>query len=104
MTLNYIGLIKGAKQVSRKNKETKQTILNTEVTILLEDHDVNGELVFETANIQFDIEKLAEFKGNVGKFVSIPHKLINIKSGTYCFPDDDMVYTFYDKNPLIKTK
>ncbi len=97
----YIGQIKGAKLVSRQDKQTKQTTVNNEVIVQFEDYDNNGDLVLQTQSIQFDPDTLQEFKDNLNKFVSIPHLFIQGKNGTWIFPDDSMKIQFYDINPLI---
>lgn len=101
MNYQFIGQIRGAKVVTRKDKTTQQVIANAEVIIQFEDHDKNGELVLDTNTIQFPADELQIFKDNVGKFICVHHVFLNTKSGSYLFPDDNMQYHFYDTNPLI---
>lgn len=100
---NYqlIGQVKGAKVVTRKDKQTQQVIGNCEVIVQYEDYDKNGELVLDTDTIQFDVNELDNFKANINKFIVVPYIFLVTKGGTYMFPDDNMNYHFYDTNPLI---
>ncbi|PLY06612.1 MAG: hypothetical protein C0625_08440 [Arcobacter sp.] len=100
---NYqlIGQIKGAKVVTRKDKQTQQTLANTEVIVQYEDYDKNGELVLDTDTVQFPATDVDIFKAHVNKFIVVPYIFLATKGGTYMFPDDNMNYHFYDTNPLL---
>ena len=99
MTTYLIGLIKVAKQGYRKDKEGVLTY-HTEVTVMSEGVDKNGELDINLSKIQLPIDDLTKLKSSVGKYILVPYKTITAKSGTYTFPDDDLPYIIYDKDPL----
>ncbi len=97
----YIGQIKGAKLVSRQDKQTKQTTASSEVIVQYEDFDNNGDLVLQTQPLQFPADRLQEFKDNLNKYVAIPHIFLSTPKGTWIFPNEDMKIQFYDVSPLI---
>lgn len=101
---NVIGQIKGAKVVTRKNKTTGIEVSTTEVIIQVEDYDKNGELVLDTDTISFPISDLNKFKENVNKFISVPYLFISTPKGSWLFPNEEMIYTIYDKHPLHEAK
>lgn len=101
MNYQYIGQIKGAKSTSRKDKTTHKDIYNCEVTVQFEDYDKNGELVLDTQHIQFDMSEIQTFKDNINKFIAIHYIFLNVKSGSYMFPNESMPYSIYDTNPLV---
>lgn len=102
MNYQFIGQIKGAKIVSRKDKTTQATISNCEVIIQFEDYDKNGELVLATNTIPFHVDELQNMKDNVQKFICVHHLFLAAKSGTYLFPDENMNYQIFDTNPLVQ--
>lgn len=101
MNYQFIGQIKGAKAVSRKDKTTGTTVSNAEVIIQFEDHDKNGELVLDTNTIQFPIDDLQVLKDNVQKYICVHFVFLQTPKGSYLFPDENMNYEFYEYNPLI---
>jgi hypothetical protein len=103
---NYLlaGLIKNAKAVTRTNKQTKQSVTHTELTVEYEDFDKNGELVLDVDHIQLDISELDSLKSARGKFIVIPYIYINTPGGTWLIPDENMQYTIFEKSPFMQEK
>ncbi len=101
--MNYllIGMIRGAKTVTRTDKATKQVNAHCEVTVQFEDYDKQGELVLSVEHINFPISTLDEMKSKLNKFIAVPYQFISTPKGSWLFPNEDMIYSFYDKNPLI---
>ena len=104
MNYQFIGQVKGAKIVTRKDKTTQATIANCEVIVQFEDYDKEGELVLSTNTIQFGVDELQNMKDNRGKFICIHHVFLVAKSGSYLFPDDNMNYQIFESNPLVPNK
>ena len=35
-----------------------------------------------------------------GKYIAVPYVVLNTPKGTYVFPDENMKYKIFDKNPF----
>jgi hypothetical protein len=98
-----VGQVKGAKLVTRTNKQTKVENTTCEVIVQFEDYDKNGDLVLSVENVNFPQDKLNDFKENINNFVSIAHLFISNQNGGWIFPDDNMNYQFFKTHPFIDT-
>lgn len=99
-----VGVIKGAKVVTRKNKTTQVESSDCEVIIQYEDYDKNGELVLDTDSISFPLADLSIFKESLNKFITVPYMFLSTPKGSWFFKNDDMKYTIYEKNPFQNFK
>ena len=101
MVTYFLGLIREAKIVERKAKDTGALSYHTDLLVRLETTDKDGFLVESSESFQLpqsDYNKLRDAKG---KFIAIPHATINTKNGTFTFPDDKISYIIFDRDPLI---
>jgi len=99
MTTFLIGQIMGVKQQERK-KSDGSTQVFTLVNVFNQLQDNEGFPVTVSENVQFPIEHFTTLMGYRGKFIAIPYTSLSTKNGNYIFPNSDMQYLIFDKNPL----
>ncbi|WP_456479657.1 hypothetical protein [Nautilia sp.] len=99
MTTFLIGQIMGVKQQTRnKSDGTSQTFTLVNVFNQLQDNE--GFPVTVSENVQFPIDHYMTLMGYKGKFIAIPYTSLTTKNGNYIFPNADMQYLIFDKNPF----
>lgn len=100
MNLFFIGKIDEVKVISRVNKTDGRVNTYANVLATNEGIDKDGYLIKATENFSLDVADFGKLQLAKGKFIAYPHKLMNTKNGTYCFPSDELGYLIFDKNPL----
>ncbi|MDD3323697.1 MAG: hypothetical protein PHN38_01045 [Sulfurospirillaceae bacterium] len=100
MTTYFLGQIDEVRPTQRKNKDTGVVTMSLLVTVTSESKDKNGYLIKSTQDIQFDMNEMANLTQAKGKFILVPYLYLSTKGGNFMFPNDDMGYQIYDKNPL----
>ena len=100
MTSFFIGKVDEVRPVSRKDKTTGQVSMSAQLTATFESRDNEGYKVKSTENISFPIDLLSGLQQAKDKYIVIPYTTINTKNGTYTFPDDNLEFQVFDKNPL----
>ena len=104
MTSFFVGKVDEVRPISRKDKTSGQLTMSTQLTATFEVTDNDGYLVKSTEDISFSIDLLGGLQAVKGKFIAIPYKTINTKNGTYTFPDDNLNFLTFDKNPFEQVK
>jgi len=99
MTTFLIGQIRGVKQQERK-KTDGTTQVFTLVNVFLELYDKEGFPVTVSENVQFPLEEFVNLMQQKGKYIAIPYTSLNTKNGTYIFPNNDLQYFIFEKNPF----
>ncbi len=99
MILNLIGKIKEVRQVNRKNKDGVNVAF-VDVMVHFADKDKDGYLVESIEHVNYPIEFLMDLVQAKGKYISIPYVVLNTPKGTYVFPDENMKYKIFEKNPF----
>ena len=99
MILNLVGKIKEVRQINRKNKEGV-SVAFVDVMIHFEDRDKDGYLVESIEHVNYPIEYLMDLMQSKGKYIAVPYVVLNTPKGTYVFPDENMKYKIFDKNPF----
>jgi len=100
MTTFLIAQVDEVRPLSRKDKTTGQINSLSQVTATFQAKDSEGYLVKSSENITFPIDLLSKLQSTKGKFIAIPYATINTKNGTFTFPDDNLDFQVFDKNPL----
>ena len=100
MTSFFVGEVDEVRPVSRKDKTTGVLVMSTQLTATFEVIDADGYKVKSTEDITFPIDLLGKLQAVKGKFIAIPYKTISTKNGTFTFPDDNLNFSIFDKNPL----
>ncbi len=100
MTTFFMGQVDEVRPTSRKNKDTGQITKYATVTATLETQNNEGYLIKATEDVQFSIDLLGSLQAIKGKFIAIPYAFISTPKGSYLFPDDNLKFTVFDKNPL----
>lgn len=100
MTSFFVGQVDEVRPVSRKDKTSGQVNMSSQLTATFEVTDSEGYLVKSTEDISFPIDLLAKLQAVKGKHIAIPYKTINTKNGTYTFPDENLNFSTFDKNPF----
>jgi hypothetical protein len=99
MTTFLIGQIQGVKQQTRnKSDGTSQSF--TLVAVFNQFFDSEGFPVTISENVQFPIDHFSALTGYKGKYIAIPYTSLSTKNGNYIFPNSDMQYLIFDKNPF----
>ncbi len=99
MTTFLIGQIQGVKQQERKKSDgSSQTFAL--VAVFNQFFDSEGFPVTVSENVQFPIDHYSTLTGYKGKYIAIPYTSLSTKNGNYIFPNSDMQYLVFDKNPL----
>jgi len=104
MTTFFVGQVDEVRPTSRKDKTTGQVQMNATLTATFQTQDNEGYLNKSTENISFPIDLLGGLQSAKGKYIVIPYTTINTKNGTYTFPDDNLSFQTFDKNPLSMDK
>ena len=104
MTSFFVGKVDEVRPISRKDKTSGQVTMSTQLTATFEVTDSDGYLVKSTEDISFSIDLLGGLQAVKGKFIAIPYKTISTKNGTYTFPDDNLNFSTFDRNPLDQVK
>jgi hypothetical protein len=99
MTTFLIGQIKGVKQQERR-KSDGTTQVFTLINVFLELYDKDGFPVTISENVQFPLEEYLNLSQNKGKYIAIPYTSLSTKNGNYIFPNSDLQYFIFDKNPF----
>lgn len=100
MTTFFIAQVDEVRPLNRKDKTTGQVKSLTQLTATFQAQDNEGYLVKSSENITFSIDLLSKLQTTKGKFIVVPYATINTKNGTYTFPDDNLDFIVFDKNPL----
>ncbi|MFK5882369.1 MAG: hypothetical protein QM482_09165 [Sulfurospirillum sp.] len=104
MTTFFIGKVDEVRPISRKDKTTGQVNMSSQLTATFETIDNDNYTVKSTENISFPIDLLGALQQTKGKYIVVPYMTISAKSGTYTFPDDNLSFQVFDKNPLEQIK
>ena len=99
MTTFLIGQIMGVKQQERKKSDGSSQVFAL-VNVFYQLHDNDGFPVTVSENVQFPIEHYTNLKNYKGKYIAIPYTSLNTKNGSYMFPNLDVNYLIFDKDPL----
>jgi hypothetical protein len=104
MTTFFIGQVDEVRPITRKNKDTGVVTTLSQLTATFQSTDNEGFLVKTTENITFPIEALGGLQSTKGKFIVVPYLTLNTKGGTFTFPDDNLSFQVFEKNPLEQIK
>jgi len=99
MTTFLIGQIRGVKQQERR-KTDGSTQVFTLVNVFNQFEDKEGFPVTISENVQFPLEEFVRLQANKGKYIAIPYISLSTKNGNYIFPNSDLGYFIFDKNPF----
>ena len=99
MTTFLIGQIMGVKQQERKKADGGSQVF-TLINVFHQLYDLEGFPVTISENVQFPIEHLNTLQGYKGKYIAIPYTSLSTKNGNYMFPNSDVQYLIFDKNPF----
>ncbi|PSM52714.1 hypothetical protein CBLAS_0831 [Campylobacter blaseri] len=99
-----IGLVDEVRPISRTDKKTGEVLNSIDVTITFEGHDTKGYLIKNTETVNFDFFLRAKFDEVKGKYIGIPYRFLNTRTGAYMFPDDSMDFQVFENNPFVKKK
>jgi hypothetical protein len=100
MTTFFVGQVDEVRPTSRKDKNTGQVQMSTTLTATFETVDNEGYLNKSTENIQFPIDLLGSLQSTKGKYIAIPYMYLTTAKGNYLFPDDNLKFSIFDKNPF----
>ena len=100
MTSFFVGQVDEVRPISRKDKTSGVVAMSTQLTATFEVIDTEGYKVKSTEDITFPIDLLGSLQAVKGKFIAIPYKTINTKNGTYTFPDDNLNFSTFERNPF----
>jgi len=100
MTTFFIAKVDEVRPLSRKDKTTGNVVSLAQLTATFQAKDSEGYLVKSSENITFSVDLYTKLQTTKGKFIAIPYATINTKNGTYTFPDDNLDFLVFDKNPL----
>ena len=103
MTTFLIGQIKGVKQQEKKVANGSSQFF-TLVNVFNQFEDKDGFPVTISENVQFPLDSYVTLQANKGKYIAIPYLSLTTKNGNYIFPNSDMGYFLFDKNPFELAK
>lgn len=96
-----IGYCDEVRPLTRFDKKSGETISTIDVTVTFESNDQDGYLIKSTETISFDAKLKPKFDSVKGKFIAIPYRFLNTRTGAYMFPDDSLDFQVFSKNPFI---
>ena len=99
MTTFLIGQVKGIKQQERRKSDGSVQVF-TLVNVFLELTDKEGFPVTVSENVQFPLEEYVKLMQYKGKYIAIPYTSLSTRNGNYIFPNSDLQYFIFDKNPF----
>ena len=103
MTTFLIGQINGVKQQERRKTDGSYQVF-TLVNVFNQMTDKDGFPVTISENVQFPLDDYNKLQVNKGKYIAIPYTSLSTKNGNYIFPNSDMGYFIFDKNPFDLSK
>ncbi|WP_041962223.1 hypothetical protein [Sulfurospirillum cavolei] len=95
-----IGQLEEVRPVERKNKNG-ELISMIDVMVTFTSRDLQGYLVKSTDTLSYPADLLSKFSPFKGKFIAIPHVFLTTKTGNYLFPDQNMSFLTFDRDPLL---
>ena len=99
MTTFLIGRIMGVKQQERKKTDGTVQVF-TLVNVFNQFEDKEGFPITISENVQFPLEEFIKLQSNKGKYIAIPYTSLQTKNGMYVFPNYDLGYFIFEKNPF----
>lgn len=95
----YTGQIMASRHVEQKKKGSTVVNMFTEVNVMFTGYDIKGETVMQMDAVRLSEEYNDLMKSSIGKYVAIPYRFLQLPTGSYMFPADDIEPLILDKNP-----
>lgn len=96
-----IGKVDEVRPLSRIDKKSGEVLNSIDVTITFEGRDNQGYLIKSTETINYDFSFKSKFDAVKGKFIGVPYRYLNTRTGSYMFPDDNLNFEVFETSPFI---
>lgn len=99
-----VGFCDEVRPLSRVDKKTGEVFSSIDVTVTFESQDLQGYLIKSTETINYDFSMKSKLDSIKGKYIAIPYRFLNTRTGAYMFPDDNLDFQVFLSNPFANEK